>query len=224
MDCFVAVNKPVSWSSFDIVKLVRKTTGMKKVGHTGTLDKEASGLLIICMGKATGLVEDFMSMEKEYIVDGKLGEKTNTDDSSGDIIERKEIGTIPLDRFKNVLDSFLGKINQVPPMYSAIKIRGERLYKIARRGRTTKRKARRVLVKKLDVLSFSPPYFQLNVVCGKGFYVRALIRDIGEKLNVGAHVTSLERKRIGEYRLSEALTVDELRDRMKIFSNCVPVR
>lgn len=223
MDGFLVVNKPASWSSFDIVKLTRKTTGIKKIGHTGTLDKEASGLLILCLGKATKLVEEFMDKEKEYWVEGKLGEKTDTDDASGKVIERSVVGDIPLSDFKRVIGEFVGEIYQTPPMYSAIKVGGRRLYKIARSGRTIERKSRRVFVKSINILSYSFPYFRLGLVCGRGFYVRALVRDIGDRLGIGAHTRRLVRTRIGEYALHDALTVDELRDREKIISRCIPL-
>ncbi|MCK4329619.1 tRNA pseudouridine(55) synthase TruB [candidate division WOR-3 bacterium] len=223
MDGFLIVNKPISWSSFDIVKLTRKTIGIKKIGHTGTLDKEASGLLILCIGKATKLVENFMLMEKEYEVEGKLGEKTETDDASGRVIERKKFDDISLDSLRKVVLKYVGEIYQIPPMYSAIKVKGERLYKIARKGKTLKREARKVFIKRIEILSYSPPFFKLNVVCGKGFYIRALIRDIGEKLGTGAHTLNLVRIRIGKYTLQDAINVDDLRDGTKIFSRCIPV-
>jgi tRNA pseudouridine55 synthase len=223
MDGLLVVNKPVSWSSFDVVKLTRKITGIKKIGHTGTLDRESSGVLILCIGKATKLVEEFMDKEKEYEVEGKLGEKTDTDDASGKVIEKRVVGDISLSDLKQSIGKFVGEIYQIPPMYSAIKVGGKRLYKIARSGKTLKRKPRRVFVKSIDLLFCSPPYFRLRVVCGKGFYVRALVRDIGDRLGVGAYTKNLVRTRIGEYTLHDALTVDELRDREKIISACIPL-
>jgi len=223
MNGLLVVNKPVSWSSFDIVKLVRKIIGIKKIGHTGTLDKEASGVLLICTEKATKLVEKFMDKEKEYEVEGNLGEKTDTDDASGKVIEKKTIGNISLNNFKRVIGEFVGEIYQIPPMYSAIRVDGKRLYKIARSGKTLKRKPRKVFVKSIDLLSYSLPYFKLKVVCGKGFYIRALVRDIGDRLGVGAYTKNLVRTRIGEYTLHDALTIDELRDRDKIISKYIPL-
>lgn len=223
MDGLLVVNKPISWSSFDIVKLTRKITGIKKIGHTGTLDKEASGVLILCIGKATKLVEEFMAKEKEYEVEGKLGEKTDTDDASGKIIEKKEVGDIPLSDFKQAIGEFVGEIYQIPPMYSAIKVGGKRLYKIARSGKRLERKPRKVFLKSIDLLSYSPPYFRLKIVCGKGFYVRALVRDIGDRLGVGAYTENLVRTRVGEYTLHDALEVDKLQDKEEVISKCIPL-
>ena len=223
MDGLLIVNKPVSFSSFDIVKIVRNTTGIRKIGHTGTLDKEAEGLLVLCIGKATKLVESFMDKEKEYEAEGKLGESKDTDDASGNLIEKREVSGITASDIERILGEFVGETYQIPPMFSSIKVKGQRLYKIARSGKTVKREPRKVYVKSIDLLSYSLPYFKIRVVCGRGFYIRALIRDIGERLGVGAYTKHLVRTKLGDYTLKHAINIDDIRDREKITSCYIPI-
>ncbi len=223
MNGFLAVNKPLSFSSFDIVQIARKTTGIKKIGHTGTLDKEAQGILLLCIGKATKLVEKLMEKEKEYEAEGKLGEISDTDDASGTILKKRDARGISCEDIKRVINEFKGDIYQIPPMYSALKVKGRRLYEIAREGKTLKRKERKVYVKNIELLHCSPPDFKIRVVCGRGFYIRALIRDIGEKLGVGAYAVSIIRTRIGGYTLKDTISVEELKDREKILSSYIPI-
>lgn len=223
MDGLLIVNKPVSFSSFDIVKIVRRTTGIKKIGHTGTLDKEAEGVLVLCLQKATKLVESFMDNEKEYEAEGKLGETRDTDDASGSVLKTKRVDKISLNDIREIIGEFVGENYQVPPMFSAIKIDGERLYKIARKGEIVKREPRKVFLKSIELLSYSIPYFKIRVVCGRGFYIRALIRDIGERLGVGAYTKSIIRTRVGNYLLKDALSLNDIMSKETIASKYIPI-
>jgi tRNA pseudouridine55 synthase len=206
----IAVNKPVGWSSFDVIRFLRRVTGIKRIGHAGTLDKEAEGVLVICMGSATKRVESLMDEEKEYIATIKFGERTDTDDSSGRVIEKKSTEGISREKIEKVIESFKGEIEQVPPMYSALKVNGRRLYKLARKGIEIERKPRKVLIKEIEVLRCNPPRCEIRIICGRGTYIRALARDIGEKLECGGYVEKLVRIRVGKFNIKDAIDVTKV--------------
>lgn len=220
MDGILLINKPIYWTSFDVVKYIRKfipPSRNTKVGHAGTLDPLAQGLLIICIGKMCQFVQSLMNKEKEYVVRIKLGEKRDTDDISGVLIESKEIFHISKTNILEALQEFRGEFYQVPPMYSALKLDGVPLYKLARsghhhwKGKVIERQARKVQISEIKLLHYIPPLLGLKVICGKGTYIRALARDLGERLGCGGCVKSLVRTRIGEFKLSQAVSPKSIR-------------
>lgn len=210
------VAKPLNWTSFNLVSKVRwkltKTLKIKKlkVGHAGTLDPLASGVMIICTGKSTKLIDTFQYQTKEYIATLGLGATTPSFD-----LELPIDGTYPTEHItKELVDEiiprFLGEIWQVPPVYSAVKVDGKRAYDYARDGQEVELKAKLLVIDEIEVLDFTPPSLKIRVVCSKGTYIRALARDIGLALGSGAHLTALERIRIGEVQLKDCWQIDDL--------------
>lgn len=198
-------NKPEGWTSFDVVRKLRKITGVKKVGHAGTLDPFATGLLLICFGKATRRVEQLMGLEKEYVGTIELGMETDTHDVTGQIVATAPVpAELDDERIEAVLSIFRGRIEQVPPMFSALKHKGRKLYELARQGKTVERQARPVTIYKLKLLRREANELDVQVVCSRGTYIRALARDIGRELRTGAYLKSLIRTRIADYRLADA--------------------
>ncbi|MFH1238536.1 MAG: tRNA pseudouridine(55) synthase TruB [bacterium] len=210
MDGVLNINKPKGISSYGVVARVKKILKVQKVGHAGTLDPEATGVLLVCLGKATKIVQFLMSLEKEYRGEMLLGISTDTDDAQGNIIKQEEDVSIPETSLREVFKEFLGEINQTPPMVSAVKHEGKRLYQLARAGVTVLPKPRKVQIYKIDILSYKNSTVKFNVVCSKGTYIRALCRDIGHKLGCGAHLKSLQRLRIGSFNINSALSLEEL--------------
>lgn len=198
------IHKPKGISSAQAVSRVKKAFQAKKAGHAGTLDKEASGLLIIGLNQGTKKLPSFVKLPKEYEVKIKLGLKTNTDDLSGKIVREKPTKGITLAKIEKTLKQFLGKQEQIPPVYSAIKIKGQPAYRLARKGQTVKLKPKTVELIEAKIFAFKPPYLSLHLKTSKGFYVRSLARDLGEKLGCGATVAELARTAIGSYQLSQA--------------------
>jgi len=212
MDGVININKPTGMTSFDVIAILRKILNTKKIGHTGTLDPDATGVLPICVGKATKLVEMLTADEKQYIAGVKLGIVTDTQDTSGDVLETKEVN-VTYDDLKNTIDSFKGESFQIPPMYSAVKVNGERLYKLAREGKTVERESRKIFISEITLDSFKKEddSFSMTVTCSKGTYIRTLSNDIGEKLGCGAALSSLKRTMSGKYTISESYTLDDIR-------------
>ncbi len=204
------VNKPIGWTSFDVVKKMRIHFGVKKVGHAGTLDPNATGLLIVGMGKKTKQISEYSGLEKEYEATMILGATTASYDSETDIIETRNFADITKDDVSRVIKMFTGVIMQKPPMYSAIKLNGKPLYKYARKGREIELEAREVEISQLELLDFQPPEVKFRVVCSKGTYIRSLANDIGEMLGCGAHLNALIRTRIGRFLLDDAFSIEEL--------------
>ncbi|MFH1784695.1 MAG: tRNA pseudouridine(55) synthase TruB [bacterium] len=209
------INKPKGISSYGVVEHIKKTLKVKKVGHAGTLDPDATGVLLVCLGKATKIVQFLMGMEKEYRGQMVLGVTTDTEDAQGTVISRQDNVNIPESRIREVFEIFHGELNQVPPMVSALKYNGRRLYDLAREGKTVERKARKVQIYKLNVLGYKENRIDFSIVCSKGTYIRALCRDIGEELGCGAHLSSLTRARIGAFDLKDALLLGELENNKK---------
>lgn len=211
MNGIICVNKPKDWTSFDVVAKVRGMARTKKVGHAGTLDPMATGVLPLFFGNATKACDVMPNDDKGYIATFKLGMTTNTLDITGDIETQKE-SNVTLDELKNVLSEFVGEIEQVPPMFSAIQVNGRRLYDIARTGEVVERKARKVIIKKLKLIDFNEDTQTgiIEVLCSKGTYIRSLSSDIGEKLGVGATLTDLQRHIVGNFTLDDCYTLDEL--------------
>lgn len=206
--------KPVGRSSFWIVKKVREIV-TTKVGHAGTLDPFAEGVLLICTGKATKRVSEFMDLAKEYIGEIELGAETNTDDRTGEIIQQHQVPPINLNEFEEVCKTFVGEIYQVPPMFSAKKVQGRRLYKIARTGKVIEREPKLIRIDNIEVLNFQSPVAKIKITCSKGTYIRALARDIGQKIGCGGHLKSLVRTRIGNFCIEESLDLDDFKQLMK---------
>ncbi|MCX6236556.1 MAG: tRNA pseudouridine(55) synthase TruB [Bacteroidia bacterium] len=206
-------DKPLDWTSFDLVHKVRyiicKNLKIKKlkVGHAGTLDPKATGILILCTGKATSKIETLQADEKEYVATLKLGATTPSYDLESAEDRQFDTSHISKDVLVEVLKQFIGIIAQVPPEYSAIKIDGKRAYEYARKGIAIEIMPKILEVKEIEVLSFSLPEVKLRIVCGKGTYIRALARDIGEALQSGAYLTGLRRTRVGDYDLNQAINL-----------------
>jgi len=204
------INKPLEWTSFDVVNKLRKKLKIKKIGHAGTLDPLATGLLIICVGKMTKQIESFMGLEKEYTGTFFLGQTTPSHDLETEVSKQKDISSITDEAIFSAVKLFTGKISQLPPLHSAIKIGGKRAYKFARQGKEVELKPREVEVKEFQITSVRLPEVHFRVVCSKGTYIRSLARDVGEALGVGAYLSQLCRTRIGSYYLKEANSLEEI--------------
>jgi len=207
------IDKPQKWTSFDVVKYLRKGIGVRKVGHAGTLDPMATGLLIVCCGRATKSIEQFQDLKKEYLAEVTFGASTPSYDAETEIEKRAPYEHISTESVQLALENyFSGTIEQVPPMYSALKYGGKPLYELAREGKEVQRQARQVTIYETEIVECSPPVLKLRVVCGKGTYIRSMAHDLGVHLDSLAHLTALERTAIGEYRNNDALTIEQIRD------------
>lgn len=215
------INKPIHWTSFQLVNklrwLIKKQLGVKKikVGHAGTLDPLATGLMIVCTGKKTKEIDQYQAAEKEYIATIKLGATTPSYD--GEIAENYFYGTKHINDvlIKKTMLTFLGDLQQYPPIFSAIKVGGKKLYESARKGKDIDIKPRSISIKELEILSIEMPYVQFRVVCSKGTYIRSLAYDIGKALNSGAWLCKLQRTKIGRYSLKKAVDIQDFEDMMK---------
>ncbi|MFO7847202.1 MAG: tRNA pseudouridine(55) synthase TruB [Balneolaceae bacterium] len=204
------MDKPLEWSSFDVVRFVRNRIPPKKTGHAGTLDPLATGLLILCTGGATRTISQIQAGKKEYITTIRFGESTPSYDAALPPDGVAEYKHITPDRIKEVIEQqFTGTITQLPPIYSAIRVRGERLYKKARRGEKIELPPRQITVHSIDVLEENLPDLKLKITCGKGTYIRSIAHDLGKSLDSLAHITSLRRTRIGGFDVEDACTPDE---------------
>ncbi|MEN8097907.1 MAG: tRNA pseudouridine(55) synthase TruB [Chloroflexota bacterium] len=203
------INKPKGMTSHDVVNRVRRITSIRRIGHAGTLDPMATGVLVLCVGRATRLSEYLSKADKNYCAVVKLGVETDTYDAEGEVISSSST-VIQREQVETALDRFRGTIAQVPPMYSAVKHKGQPLYRLARRGVTIKRKPRSTVVHHLEITSWDPPFFGLEVTCSSGTYVRSLAHDLGQQLQVGAHLTELVRVSSGQLSLEKAVTLEEL--------------
>jgi tRNA pseudouridine55 synthase len=204
------LNKPLTWTSFDVVKKVRNILRIKKIGHAGTLDPLAEGLLILCTGKFTKKIEEIQAQEKEYTGHFTLGQTTPSFDLETEVDATHDISYLTKDNILAAASSFEGIIQQTPPLYSAVKINGERAYTLARRGDNAEIKAKQIEIKSFEITGVELPLVSFRVICSKGTYIRSLARDFGEKLGCGAHLSKLVRTRIGSYELNNALTVEDI--------------
>ena len=211
-DCIISIWKETDWTSNDIIKYIKPSISPLKVGHAGTLDPFAEGVLVVCIGKMTKQVSTIMDFEKEYYVEIKFGERTDTLDCTGDIIKTKKYEYKNDSHINSVLNTFLGEIKQVPPMFSALKYKGQRLYNLARKGVTVKRDARKVFVDSIKLLKSDKNSIKISVVCGKGTYIRSLARDIAFKLNTEGYVTKLIRTKVGGFNKSNSINVKDCKD------------
>jgi tRNA pseudouridine55 synthase len=209
------VDKPLEWTSFDAVKKIRNALKIKKVGHAGTLDPLATGLLIICAGKMTKQIEGFMGQEKEYTGTFVLGKTTESFDLEKPIEEVKDPSNISKEELLEAVKKLTGSIEQIPPMHSAIKVDGKRVYEAARAGKTVEIKARTVEVREFEITRFDSPEVDFRISCSKGTYIRSLARDLGELLDVGAYLKNLRRTRIGDHRIENAENLLELVAKIK---------
>ncbi len=214
LDGLLVINKPQNWTSFDVVAKIRNKLNVKKVGHTGTLDPMATGVLVLCLGKATKLAQKITDTDKEYIAEVTFGATSTTDDAEGVIskITNYELRITNLEEIKKVLKKFTGIIMQVPPIFSAKKIKGQRAYKLAREGKEVKLEPREVTVNEIEILDYEWPVLSLRIACGKGTYIRSIARDLGQELGVGGYLTALQRTRVGQYQLDQAVTIEEADD------------
>jgi len=204
------INKPLTWTSFDVVNKLRKKLKTKKIGHAGTLDPLATGLLIICVGKMTKRIEEFMGQEKEYTGKFVLGKSTPSHDLETAVSEEKDISTITDERILAATLPFIGKIQQLPPLHSAIKIGGVRAYEYARKGKHIELATREVEVREFEITCIALPEVNFRIVCSKGTYIRSIARDFGQALQVGAYIGELCRTRIGAFTLDQAIAVEQV--------------
>lgn len=203
------INKPMHWTSFDAVKKVRNLIRIKKVGHAGTLDPLATGLLIICTGKFTKRINEFMAEEKEYAGSFTLGATTPTFDLESEPENFKPFNFLTIEEIEKARLSFIGELLQVPPIHSAIKVDGKRVYELARKGEEIILEPRKVIISEFEIVNIDLPIITFRVVCGKGTYIRSLANDFGATLACGAYLSSLCRTRIGNQLLQNAMTLDE---------------
>jgi tRNA pseudouridine55 synthase len=210
VDGILNIDKPASWTSFDVVSRVRGLLGVRRVGHTGTLDPMAKGVLVVCVGQATRISAFLEALQKEYLATLRLGLATDTLDASGRVVAETAVPRLSDDDIRRTLKLFQGEILQVPPVFSALKWRGERLYSRARRGETPLLSPRAVRIDEIELLGRDREEMEVRVACGKGTYIRALARDIGASLGCAAHLKALTRTRNGPYLLSEAIQLDDL--------------
>ncbi len=206
----ILMNKPLQWTSFQLVKKVKWLTKAKRVGHAGTLDPLATGLLVICTEKKTKTINEIQAAEKEYTGTFYIGATTPSFDLETERDQEFDISHITEEKVRAVAAAHIGEIMQVPPLHSAVKLNGQRAYQIARRGDTAELKAKPLVIKEFEITRYALPEVDFRVVCSKGTYIRALARDIGLALGAGAHLTALCRTRIGAYRLEDALTVADM--------------
>ena len=209
------VNKPYEWTSFDVVKKIRNALKIKKVGHAGTLDPLATGLLIICAGKMTKQIDTFQQQEKEYTGTFVIGKTTESFDLEKEVVKVADISHVTEADILAAVEQLTGEIQQIPPMHSAIRKDGKRVYESARKGITLELDARTVTVSTFEITGISLPEIHFRIVCTKGTYIRSLARDLGELLGVGAYLSALTRTRIGKYKLEDADNLTELIEKIK---------
>jgi len=204
------INKPLEWTSFDVIRKIRSLLSVKKVGHAGTLDPLATGLLIVCTGKFTKKINEFMSQEKEYTGTITLGARTPTYDLESEPVDLKDISGITRELIKSAIVQFTGEIMQVPPIHSAIKKDGKRVYELARRGEVVELDARKITIKEFEITGIDLPHVGFRVVCSTGTYIRSLANDLGAVLGCGGYLSSLCRTRIGAFKIEDALSMEML--------------
>ncbi len=209
------VNKPSGPTSFSIVSQIRRITGEKRVGHAGTLDPAATGVLPVCLGQATRVVEFLLGCPKEYIAGIELGTSTDTFDGEGRVTGRQDTGHITLPLIQETLILFEGSIDQVPPAYSAIKVKGRQSYELARAGIEVSHQPRKVRIDSIELLAFNHPYLKVKVLCSKGTYIRSLAHDLGKKLGCGAFLKDLVRTAYGPFKIAGAVSPASFQDALR---------
>ncbi|NDO18196.1 tRNA pseudouridine(55) synthase TruB [Lachnospiraceae bacterium MD329] len=211
MNGIIIIDKPLGRTSHDMVYEMRKVTGIKKIGHTGTLDPMATGVLPVCIGSATKMADMLTLSDKSYIAELVLGRTTDTQDADGKVLTECEVNCSE-EEIRCAVNSFVGEIEQVPPMYSAIKQNGKKLYELARQGIEVERKPRKVTINSIDILEISGERVKIDVSCSKGTYIRTLCEDIGKKLGAGAYMNTLRRTRTGQFTIEESHTLSEIKE------------
>ena len=206
----INVYKEKGYTSHDVVAKLRGIAGQKKIGHTGTLDPDAEGVLPVCLGKATKVCELLTDKDKTYRAVLFLGQTTDTQDASGTVLETSDVSNLNEAQVTEAVQSFVGEYAQIPPMYSALKVGGKKLYELAREGKTVERKARNVMIHSIKILRVDLPRVEMEVSCSKGTYIRTLCHDIGEKLGVGGCMESLLRVQVGRFVLADSLRLSEI--------------
>ena len=209
------IDKPLEWTSFDVVRKIRNLVRIKKVGHAGTLDPLATGLLIVCTGRFTKKINEYMAQEKEYTGSFTLGANTPTYDLESEPGNFKDTSSITAEKILNTVKRFTGEIMQVPPAHSAIKIGGKRVYELARQGKEVVIEPRKIMIKEFEITKIEMPVVFFRVVCSTGTYIRSLAHDFGEALESGGYLSSLCRTRIGDSKLNDAKTISQLEDEIK---------
>lgn len=211
----ILVDKPLDLTSFDVIYRLRRFLHIKKIGHAGTLDPKATGLLIVCTGKSTKKIDSYMGLPKEYTGTMMLGEQTPSMDRETEVHISSDTSHVTPELLKKAVEELTGEIEQIPPMYSAVAKNGTRLYSLARQGKTIEREPRKVVVEQFEITDINMPVISFRVVCSKGTYIRVLAHDLGEKLGCGAHLSSLRRTAIGDFRVEDAVSIQEFGDHIK---------
>ena len=212
------INKPIRWTSFDVIKKIRNLIRVKKVGHAGTLDPLATGLLIVCTGKFTKRINEFMAQEKEYTGTITLGAVTPTYDLESTPGDFKSVEYITPEIIYKAAETFKGTLMQIPPAHSAIKVDGQRLYELARKGKDVKPEPRKIIIHEFEIITVELSIVHFRVVCSTGTYIRSLAFDLGNELGCGGYLSSLCRTRIGNFRIEEALSIDAFEKKVKSIS------
>jgi tRNA pseudouridine55 synthase len=210
MNGVLIIDKPRAWTSHDVVNKARRILQEKRIGHTGTLDPLATGVLVLCIGKATRLVRYLESDDKEYSAEMRLGSVTDTQDAEGRVLETRHYLPPSEDQVRTALKAFLGDIRQRPPAYSALKVDGVPSYRLARTGKAREHPERTVTIHAIDLIEYRDPFIRFSVHCSKGTYIRTLCADLGDRLGAGAHLTALTRTRAGRFTLVQAISIDGL--------------
>ena len=221
MNGILNVYKPTGMTSFDVVRKIRRISSVKKVGHAGTLDPEASGVLPVCIGKGTKAIDYIMGDYKIYEAELKLGVITDTYDREGKVLQESEVN-VSEEEIIRVIDSFVGEIKQVPPMYSALKVNGKKLYELARAGIEIEREARNIVIYDIDIIDVKIPYVRFRVKCSKGTYIRSLCYDIGELLKCGGMMWNLQRTATGQFHIEDAINIEDLNEE-NISKHIIPI-
>jgi len=225
IDGILLVDKAVDWTSHDVVNCIRRRFRIKKVGHCGTLDPKATGLLVLVLGKATKLSQNLMQSDKHYSGALRLGIETSTQDSEGELVSERDFSHVTEDRARATFAKFTGGLWQTPPMVSAVKKNGQRLYKLARQGKTVEREPRQIFIHQFELTRFEPPDIGFELDCSKGAYVRTLCSDIGTELDCGAYLHSLRRTKSGELSVEKAVTTDIIKtwEREDLVEHMIPL-
>lgn len=213
IDGILNIDKPYGVTSMDVVRRIKRASGQRRVGHGGTLDPVATGVLPICLGQATRMMEDLINGVKAYRAEVELGVATDTYDALGEVRARADASGVSVRDVEGALRDFVGDIRQAPPMYSALKRDGKRLYELARAGVEVEREARLVAVHAIDLQDWAPPIATIEVRCGRGFYMRSLAHDLGQTLGCGGHLKALARLRCGGFSVSDAVSIEEMEER-----------
>lgn len=214
MDGVININKPAGMTSHDVVSRLRRILNMKKIGHTGTLDPDATGVLPMCVGRGTKLSEMLMSSEKQYRAELTLGISTDTQDSSGTVLSQRQVNVSEAE-IRDAISRFIGELEQIPPMYSAIKVEGKKLYELAREGKEIEREPRKVTIHNIEIenINLDKNLVEMTVDCSKGTYIRTLCNDIGEALGCGGHMSALTRTKSGRFEIENTVTLEEIEQR-----------